>query len=165
MKTKISFVTESVCQKQWSQQIRKYQNRPAGLIIEDWHRRQVVTKANYHYQLRRVRQIILNCSAEENPNRKRIPAFVKKRAKKIYLATEYTDLRRVIESLAGIIHFQFELELYNRNTLSLFCGKHCNHIKALLWKGDGFLLIYKRLDNSAFNWPRSKAEAVTISKE
>ncbi|WP_215698891.1 IS66 family insertion sequence element accessory protein TnpB [Clostridium sp. MCC353] len=28
-----------------------------------------------------------------------------------------------------------------------------------------FLLIYKCLDNGAFNWTRSKAEAVTISED
>lgn len=85
--------------------------------------------------------------------------------KKIYLATGYTDLRRGIEGLAGIIRFQFELDPYDRNTLFLFCGRRCDRIKALLWEGDGFLLMYKRLDNGAFNWPRSKAEAVTISEE
>ena len=85
--------------------------------------------------------------------------------KKIYLATGYTNLRRGIEGLAGIIRFQFELDPYDRNTLFLFCGRRCDRIKALLWDGDGFLLMYKRLDNGAFNWPRSKAEAVTISED
>lgn len=85
--------------------------------------------------------------------------------KKIYLATGYTDLRRGIEGLAGIIRFQFELDPYDRNTLFLFCGKRCDRIKVLLWEGDGFLLMYKRLDYGAFNWPRSKAESVTISED
>lgn len=85
--------------------------------------------------------------------------------KKIYLATGYTDLRRGIEGLAGISRFQFELDPYDRNTLFLFCGRRCDRIKALLWEGDGFLLMYKRLDNGAFNWPGSKAEAVTISED
>lgn len=85
--------------------------------------------------------------------------------KKIYLATGYTDLCRGIEGLAGIIRFQFELDPYDRNTLFLFCGRRCDRIKALLWEGDGFLLMYKRLDNGAFNWPRSKEEAVTISED
>lgn len=84
--------------------------------------------------------------------------------KKIYLATGYTDFRRGIEGLAGIIRFQFELDPYDRNTLFLFCGRRCDRIKALLWEGDVFLLMYKRLDNGAFNWPRSKAEAVTITE-
>lgn len=84
---------------------------------------------------------------------------------KIYLATGYTDLRRGIEGLAGIIRFQFELDPHERNTLFLFCGRRCDRIKALLWEGDGFLLIYKRLETGAFSWPRSKDEAVNISQE
>lgn len=74
-------------------------------------------------------------------------------------------MRRGIKGLAGINRFQFELDLYDRNTLFLFYGRRCDRIKALLWDGDGFLLMYKRLDNGAFNWPRSKAEAVTISED
>ena len=66
--------------------------------------------------------------------------------KRIYLATGYTDLRRGIEGLAAIIRFQFELDPYDRNTLFLFCGRRCDRIKALLWEGDGFLLMYKRQD-------------------
>lgn len=85
--------------------------------------------------------------------------------KKIYLATGYTDLRRGIDGLAAIVRFQFELDPYDRNTLFLFCGRRCDRIKALLWEGDGFLLMYKRLDNGAFNWPRSKDEAIRITED
>ena len=85
--------------------------------------------------------------------------------KKIYLATGYTDLRREIDGLAAIVRFQFELDPYDRNTLFLFCGRRCDRIKALLWEGDGFLLMYKRLDNGAFNWPRSKDEAIRITED
>lgn len=76
MKTKASLVAESVRLKQWSQQIRECQNRPAGLTMDDWCRQQGITKANYYYRLRRVRQAILNYSAEEKPNRKQNPDFV-----------------------------------------------------------------------------------------
>ena len=85
--------------------------------------------------------------------------------KKIYLANGYTDLRRGIDGLAAIVRFQFELDPYDRNTLFLFCGRRCDRIKALLWEGDGFLLMYKRLDNGAFNWPRSKDEAIRITED
>lgn len=76
MKTKASLVAESVRLKQWSQQIRECQNRPADLTIDDWCRQQGITKANYYYRLRRVRQAILNYSAEENSNRRQNPDFV-----------------------------------------------------------------------------------------
>jgi transposase len=85
--------------------------------------------------------------------------------KKIYIAAGYTDLRRGIEGLAGIVRFQFDLDPYDKDTLFLFCGKRCDRIKALLWEGDGFLLMYKRLYKGAFNWPRTASEAVEITEE
>lgn len=84
---------------------------------------------------------------------------------KIYLAASYTNLRRGIDGLATMIRFRFHLDPYDKNTLFLFCGKKTDRIKDLLWQGDGFLLLYKRLDNGAFNWPRTKEEALQISPE
>ena len=83
--------------------------------------------------------------------------------KKVYLVTGYTDLRRGMEGLAAIIRFQFNLDPYDKNTLFLFCGKRSNRIKGLLLEGDGFLLLYKRLDNGAFNWPRNDSTALEIT--
>ena len=85
--------------------------------------------------------------------------------KKVYLATGYTDLRRGMEGLAAIIRFQFNLDPYDKNTLFLFCGKRSNRIKGLLWEGDCFLLLYKRLDSGAFNWPRNDSSALEITHE
>ena len=33
------------------------------------------------------------------------------------------------------------------NSLFLFCGRRRDRIKALLWEGDGFVLLYKRMEN------------------
>ena len=77
----------------------------------------------------------------------------------------FTDLRRGIDGLAAIIRFQFELDPYDKNTLFLFCGRRSDRIKALLWEGDGFLLMYKRLDSGAFRWPRSADEVMAITEE
>jgi len=85
--------------------------------------------------------------------------------KKIYLATGYTDLRRGIEGLSAIIRFHFKLDPYDRNTIFLFCGKRCDRIKALVWEGDGFLLMYKRLEIGSFNWPRSAEEAIELTMD
>lgn len=70
--------------------------------------------------------------------------------KKVYLATGFTDLRRGIDGLARIIRFQFQLDPYDKNTLFLFCGKRTDRIKGLIWEGDGFLLLYKRIENGNF---------------
>ena len=33
-----------------------------------------------------------------------------------------------------------------------------DRIKGLIWEGDGFLLLYKRLELGGFSWPRTKEE-------
>lgn len=85
--------------------------------------------------------------------------------KKVYLATGVTDLRRGIEGLASIVRFEFQLDPYDKDTLFLFCGRKSDRIKGLIWEGDGFLLVYKRLYNGAFRWPRNKKEAMEITHE
>ena len=84
------------------------------------------------------------------------------RFKKVYLAPGFTDLRRGIDGLAS---FQYTLDPYDKNTLFLFCGRRNDRIKALLWEGDGFLLLYKRLNNGSFRWPRTADEAMAITDD
>lgn len=85
--------------------------------------------------------------------------------RKVYLAVGYTDLRRGIDGLAAIIKFQFHLDPYDKGTLFMFCGKRTDRIKCLLWEGDGFLLLYKKLQLGSFSWPRTQEEMMEISRE
>ena len=82
-----------------------------------------------------------------------------------YIVCGYTDLRYGIDSLAAIIERRYHMNLFVPNTLFLFCGRSASKIKSLLWEGDGFLLLYKRLELGAFNWPRTKEEALEITPE
>ena len=82
----------------------------------------------------------------------------------VYLVTGYTDLRRGIDGLATIVQAQLELDPFSK-ALFLFCGRRCDRIKGLLWEGDGFLLLYKRLDNGRFQWPRSENEALLLTSQ
>ena len=85
--------------------------------------------------------------------------------KRIYLAVGYTDLRSGIEGLASIVKLQFQLDPYEKGVLFLFCGRRGDRIKGLLWEGDGFLLLYKRLQSGSFSWPRSEREALAITRQ
>ncbi len=84
------------------------------------------------------------------------------RAGKIYLACGYTDLRRGIDGLAGIVQEQFKLNAFD-DTLFLFCGRRTDRIKGLYWDSNGFLLLYKRLESGSFRWPRTTQEALQIT--
>jgi len=82
---------------------------------------------------------------------------------RIFIACGYTDLRRGIDGLARIVESEFCLDPF-QNILLLFCGKRTDRIKGLLWEGDGFVLLYKRLEDGKFQWPRSKKEAKEITQ-
>ncbi|EHJ02126.1 IS66 Orf2 family protein [Clostridium sp. DL-VIII] len=79
--------------------------------------------------------------------------------KKIYIACGYSDLRRGI-----VVQQEFKLDPFNSEILFLFCGRKTDRIKkGLLWQGDGFLLLYKRLEIGKFQWPRNEDDVKAIS--
>ena len=82
----------------------------------------------------------------------------------IYLACGYTDLRRGIDGLASIVQQQFQLDPF-QETLFLFCGRRKDRIKGLYWEGNGFLLLYKRLESGSFQWPRNGNEARQLTAQ
>lgn len=83
-------------------------------------------------------------------------------AEQIYIACGYTDMRKSIDGLAALVQGQFQMDPF-APVLYIFCGRKCDRIKALLWEGDGFLLLYKRLESGRFQWPRSEDELKPIT--
>jgi len=85
-------------------------------------------------------------------------------AENIYIAVGYTDMRRSVDGLAALVQQVFKLNPCDRN-LYLFCGRRSDRIKALFFEGDGFIMLYKRLDSSRFQWPRREPEARMITEK
>ncbi len=86
--------------------------------------------------------------------------------KKIFIATGYTDLRKGVDGLSGIIKNEFKLNPAEKDVIFLFCGRRTDRIKAIIWEGDGFLLLYKKLAmGGAFAWPRNEKEVRSITGE
>ena len=83
-------------------------------------------------------------------------------AKEIYIACGYTDMRKSIDGLASVVQEQFHLDPFSQS-LFLFCGKRRDRLKVLLWEGDGFVLLYKRLEKGSFKWPRKESEVRSLS--
>lgn len=82
----------------------------------------------------------------------------------VYLACGYTDLRRGIDGLAGMVQTRFHLDPFH-NALFLFCGRRQDRLKGLYWEGDGFVLVYKRLESGSFQWPRNGEEARQLTAQ
>lgn len=82
----------------------------------------------------------------------------------IFLACGYTDMRKSIDGLAAVVQQNFQLDPFGKS-LFLFCGRKCDRLKALFWEGDGFLLLYKRLESGRFQWPRSESEVRELSAQ
>jgi transposase len=80
------------------------------------------------------------------------------RAERIYIAIGYTDMRKSIDGLVAIVQQNFQLNPF-QNSLFLFSCRKRDRMKALYWEGDGFILLYKRLESGSFQWPKD-AEAV-----
>lgn len=79
-------------------------------------------------------------------------------ASRIYIVCGYTDMRKSIDGLCAIIEGQFQMDP-KASILYLFCGKRCDRLKALLWEGDGFVMLYKRMAvDGRFRWPRNRNE-------
>jgi transposase len=72
--------------------------------------------------------------------------------KNIYIACGYTDMRMSINGLAGYVQ-----QHYKQNpaggSLYLFCGRRRDRFKALFWDDDGYVLLYKRLEEYRYQWP------------
>lgn len=81
----------------------------------------------------------------------------------VYIVCGKTDLRYGIDRLAALIESRYGKSLFVPDTLFLFCGRKATRIKGLLWEGDGFLLLYKRVEDGRFVWPRNSSDLSELS--
>ena len=72
MTTQTSVVVQQVRLRQWAEQIQACRNRPAGMDVGTWCSQNNISKANYYYRLRRVREACLE-QLPETPTFVEIP--------------------------------------------------------------------------------------------
>ena len=85
--------------------------------------------------------------------------------RRVVLKMGRTDLRRGIDGLKAIISLN-GMDPLEIGTLYLFCGTRNDRIRGLLYEGDGFLLITKRLSGeNRFQWPRSAEDLKQVTRK
>lgn len=60
MKSQTSLVAQQTRLNQWAEQIRECNNRPQGMTVDDWCLENGITRANYYWRLRKVREALLS---------------------------------------------------------------------------------------------------------
>ena len=73
MSSETSIVAADFRLQEWAAQIRECQSRPTGMSVVSWCACHGITKANYYYRLRRVRQACLENIQKEMPVQRMIP--------------------------------------------------------------------------------------------
>ena len=73
MSSETSMVAAGFRLQEWAAQIRECQSRPAGMSIASWCAGNGITKANYYYRLRRVRETCLENIQKKMPVQQMVP--------------------------------------------------------------------------------------------
>lgn len=85
--------------------------------------------------------------------------------RKVILICGRTDMRKGIDGLMSVVRLNYGLDPIEKGTLFLFCGAKKSRIKGLIYEGDGFCLITKRLNTGRYSWPNSPGEARKLTME
>ena len=73
MSSETTMVTEQCRLQEWAAQIKDCQSRPDGMSVVSWCACHGITKANYYYRLRRVREACLESIPKEMSARQIVP--------------------------------------------------------------------------------------------
>lgn len=85
-------------------------------------------------------------------------------AQKIFYCSKAIDFRKSIDGLVGIV--QCELLVNPSDGIYVFHNRHKDKLKILAWHGNGFVLLYKRIEAGKFTPPNDQdAVSVTLNEK
>ena len=71
---------------------------------------------------------------------------------RIWLAAAPVDLRRSFDRLAAEVREHLHNDPLSGH-IFVFKNKRGDRVKLLYWDEDGYVIVYKRLEEGAFHWP------------
>jgi transposase len=85
---------------------------------------------------------------------------------RIYIATKPVDFRKGLDGLAALVKEVLKLDPFC-GAAFIFRARSADRLKILIWDGSGLILIliliYKRLDDAKFCWPRIEDGVMRLS--
>jgi transposase len=82
-------------------------------------------------------------------------------AVRIWLAAAPVDLRRSFDRLAAEVREQLGNDPLSGH-IFVFKNKRGDRVKLLYWNEDGFVIVYKRLEEGVFRWPATAAGQTSV---
>lgn len=70
---------------------------------------------------------------------------------RIFICNYPTSMKKSFEGLSVIVEQLFPGEIFS-GAFFVFLNRQRDHMKILLWDGDGFVIYYKRLEEGVFKW-------------
>jgi len=80
----------------------------------------------------------------------------------VFVATRPVDFRKGMDGLAAVVQQQLRLDPFC-GAVFVFRARRADRVKLLVWDGSGLTLIYKRLDQARFVWPRIEDGVMRLS--
>lgn len=81
----------------------------------------------------------------------------------IVIATRPVDFRRGHDGLAATVQNELGLDPHSGLTV-IFRSKRGDRLKILVWDGTGLVLVYKRLEQGSFTWPKVQDGVMRLSR-
>ena len=80
---------------------------------------------------------------------------------RIWLATQAADMRKSFDTLAELVRQQLQRDPLS-GQLFVFRNKRADRVKLLYWDEDGYVILYKRLEEGSFHFPQGESTGVHI---
>jgi transposase len=81
----------------------------------------------------------------------------------IWISGQAVDFRKSINGLCGVVVAQFGLK--PQNGIYIFYNRSRDKVKILGWHGNGFVLIYKRLEKGRFHTIKIENDFFELNKQ
>ena len=83
---------------------------------------------------------------------------------RVYLARAAVDLRKAFDGLCSIVRYQFHRDPFTGDVF-VFFNRLRDRVKLLVWDGNGFWLLYKRLERGTFDAWRPSGDGAHVEIE